>query len=108
MLPDGAILAVVPVVPRGRVPKKGLTEINFVRSDDAGKTWTTVSQWPFYSAAPFLHNGTLYMFLFSMGTTYRNDDVYLASSTDGGATWSKRVAIFKGHFWTCHELHDDW
>ena len=102
LLPDNSTLAVVPVVPRGGVPKKGKTEINFIRSDNKGKTWTQISQLPFYSAVPFLHDGKLYSFLFSMGTKFRNDDVYMAKSEDGGATWSEPVIIFKGHFWTCH------
>ncbi len=101
VLPGGAILAVVPVVPRGGIPKKGPTEINYVRSDDGGKTWTTISQLPFYSAVPFLHGGRLYTFLFSMGTQFRNDDVYLAASDDLGQTWTEPARIFTGHFWTC-------
>ncbi|MHC4879441.1 MAG: sialidase family protein [Planctomycetota bacterium] len=101
VLPDQSILAVVPVVPRGGVPKKGPTEINFVRSDDGGTTWKTISQLPFYSAVPFLHDGRLYCFLFSMGKKFRNDDVYLAASSDGGRTWTEPAKILNGHFWTC-------
>lgn len=101
VLPDDSLLAVVPVVPRGGVPKKGPTEINFVRSDDGGATWTTISQLPFYSAVPFLHDGRLYCFLFSMGKQFRNDDVYLAASLDVGRTWTKPAKILSGHFWTC-------
>lgn len=102
VLADGSILAVVPVVPRGGVPKKGPTVINFVRSTDGGKSWDIISKLPYYSAVPFQHDGKLYVFLFSMGKKFRNDDVFLASSSDGGETWSEPVMIFKGHFWTCH------
>ncbi len=101
VLEDGAILAVVPVVPRGGIPKKGPTEINFVRSDDGGQTWQKVSQLPYYSAVPFLHDGRLYCFLFSMGTKFRNDDLYLAASDDGGRSWTDPVVIFAGNYWTC-------
>jgi len=101
VLPGGMILAVVPVVPSGGIPKKGPTEINYVRSDDGGKTWTTVSQLPFYSAVPFLHDDRLHTFLFSMGMQFRNDDVYLAASDDRGKTWTEPAKIFTGHFWTC-------
>jgi hypothetical protein len=80
VLPGGSILAVVPVVPRGGIPKEGPTEIRYIRSDDGGKNWTTISQLPFYSAVPFLHDGRLFTFLFSMGTRFRNDSVYLARS----------------------------
>jgi len=101
VLPGGSVLAVVSVVPRGGIPKKGPTEINYVRSDDGGKTWTKISQLPFYSAVPFLHDDRLYTFLFSMGTRFRNDDMYLAASDDGGRTWTEPSKIFTGHFWTC-------
>ena len=33
VLPDRSILAVVPIVSRGGIPKKGPTEINYIRSD---------------------------------------------------------------------------
>jgi len=110
VLADKSILSVVPVVPRGGVPKQGPTEVNFVRSDDGGATWKILSRLPFYSAVPFLHNQRLYCFLFSMGRKFRNDDVYLASSTDGGRTWTVPAKIFSGHFWTCQTnmvLRDD-
>ena len=101
VLPGGSILAVVPVVPRGGIPKKGPTELNYVRSDDGGKAWTTVSQLPFYSAVPFLHDGRLYTFLFSMGTQFRNDDVYLAASDDRGETWTEPAAHSVRSWATC-------
>jgi hypothetical protein len=104
-LDDGSLLAVVPVVPRAkwseeRRASKSVTHL--LRSADGGKTWTELSSLPYYSAAPFLHKGTLYLFANKGGTKSRNDDLLLLRSTDGGQTWSEPTTLFKGHFWNCH------
>ncbi|MBI1368754.1 MAG: hypothetical protein GC162_08900 [Planctomycetes bacterium] len=101
-LSGGDIVAVVPVVPRGGVPKQGPTAIHIVRSADGGATWEPLSELPYYSAAPFVHDGALYLILFTMGTRYRNDDVMITKSTDGGKTWAPPARIFEGHYWNCH------
>ncbi|HSI63044.1 MAG TPA: sialidase family protein, partial [Candidatus Saccharimonadia bacterium] len=104
-LEDGSLLAVVPVVPRAkwseeRRATKSVTHL--LRSRDAGKSWQEISQLPYYSAAPFLHKGTLYLFTNKGGTKSRNDDVMLLKSDDGGTKWSEPVTLFKGHYWNCH------
>lgn len=104
-LDDGSLLAVVPVVPRAkwsaeRRATKSVTHL--LRSEDDGKTWTEISSLPYYSAAPFVHKGILYLFANKGGTKSRNDDVVLLNSMDGGKTWSEPVILFKGHFWNCH------
>lgn len=100
-LPDGVFVAAVPVVPRGNW-KKGPSRIEIVRSEDQGKTWRAVSQLPYYTACPWLHDGALYLFVCKSGTKFRNDDLLLVKSTDGGKTWSEPVLLFEGHFWNCH------
>jgi len=100
-LQGGDLLAVVPVVPRGGVPKKGVCTVLVYRSSDQGKTWRQISELPYYSAVPFLHNDDVYLFLCTMGKVSRNDDLQLVKSTDGGRTWSEPVTLFKGHFWNC-------
>ncbi|MEZ0275843.1 MAG: WD40/YVTN/BNR-like repeat-containing protein [Roseimicrobium sp.] len=104
-LEDGSLLAVVPVVPRAkwsdeRRATKSVTHL--LRSRDAGKSWQEISQRPYYSAAPFIHKGTLYLFANKGGTKSRNDDLCLLRSDNGGETWSEPVTLFKGHYWNCH------
>jgi hypothetical protein len=104
-LENGALLAVVPVVPRAQWSKErraGQSRTHIVRSDDGGKTWQPVTELPYYSAAPFVYRGTLYLFANKGGIQYRNDDLLLLRSRDGGKTWSDPVTLFKGHFWNCH------
>jgi hypothetical protein len=107
---DGVFIAVVPVVPRGGVPKKGSCIVHVKRSTDNGLTWNSISKLPYYSAIPFLHDGAFYMFLCTMGKVSRNDDLLLVRSTDQGQTWSEPVTLFKGHFWnspTAMVIRDD-
>jgi hypothetical protein len=104
-LGDGTLLAVVPVVPRNewsaeRRATQSVTHI--LRSNDAGKSWQKASELPYYSAAPWQHDGALYLFANKGGTKVRNDDLLLLRSTDGGRSWSEAVTLFKGHFWNCH------
>ncbi|MFW6457015.1 MAG: hypothetical protein ACOC0A_01860 [Planctomycetota bacterium] len=106
-LGGGDWLGVVPVVPRDC--EKGLraqlptqSRIHIVRSIDGGASWNKVSELPYYSAVPFLHNGAVYLFANKGGTEFRNDDLLLLRSDDDGATWSEPVTLFEGHFWNCH------
>lgn len=102
---DGTLVAVVPVVPREEWSKErratqSVTHI--LRSSDGGKTWQQAADLPYYSAAPFVHGGTLYLFVNKGGTEVRNDDLLLLKSLDGGKSWSEPVTLFTGHFWNCH------
>ena len=104
-LDDGGLVAVVPVVPRVEWSKERRAEhsrTHIVRSADGGKTWEPVAQLPYYSATPWVHRGTVYLFANKGGTQYRNDDLLLLRSEDQGKTWSQAVTLFKGHFWNCH------
>lgn len=102
---DGTLIAIVPVVPREewsveRRAEHSITHI--LRSQDGGKTWQETSSLPYYSAAPFIHRGTLYLLVNKGGTKSRNDDVLILSSRDGGTQWSEPVTLFRGHYWNCH------
>lgn len=104
-LDDGTLLAVVPVVPRqewSQERRATQSRTHILRSEDGGKTWRQSSELPYYSAAPWLHQGTLYLFANKGGTKSRNDDLLLLKSTDGGKSWSDPVTLFQGHFWNCH------
>lgn len=107
-LDNGTLLAVVPVVPR---PKdKNWTEqrrvdhcrVHILLSDDKGQTWKELARLPrLYSAVPWSHENVLYLFANKGGLEFRNDDLLLLKSEDGGRTWSEPVTLFKGHFWNC-------
>ena len=105
-LDDGALIAVVPVVPREEWSKeRRLTQsvTHILRSDDHGKTWQALVDLPFYSAAPWTHRGSLYLFANKPGPpTARNEDLLILRSDDGGKTWSEPVTLFKGNYWNCH------
>jgi len=73
-----------------------------VRSEDGGRNWKPASELPYYSAVPWQHGGRLYLFAMKGGTEFRNDDLLLLRSDDGGRTWSEPVTLFQGHFWNCH------
>ncbi len=107
-MPDGAFVASVPVVVRGvtlrEVGKRGIIPCvtHIIRSTDGGQSWRKISELPYYSAVPWVHQGTLYLFTMKEGTEYRNDDLFLLRSDDGGRTWSDPATLFKGHFWNAH------
>lgn len=97
-------VAVVPVVPRSTWNQRRPTQstVHIVQSADAGKTWTKISQLPYYSGVPWLHRSKLYLFANRGGTEFRGDDLLIHSSEDGGKSWSKPTELLKGHFWNCH------
>jgi hypothetical protein len=102
---DGCLVAVVPVVPRApwsRQRRAASSRTHIIRSGDGGKTRQPVARLPYYSAVPWLHRGVLYLFANKGGSQYRNDDLLLLKSGDGGRTWSDAVTLFQGHFWNCH------
>ncbi len=102
-------LAIVPVVPRGKMlsretlikRRSAQSLVHVVRSADNGESWNKVSELPYYSAAPFLHQGVVYLFANRGGTEFRNDDLLLLRSDDHGENWSGPVTLFEGHFWNC-------
>lgn len=104
-LDDGTLIAVVPVVPREPWSEERRAEhsvIHLLRSSDEGKSWQAASDLPYYSAAPWVEKGTLYLFANKPGIgKARNADLLLLRSTDGGKTWSEPVTLFKGYYWNC-------
>lgn len=103
---DSSLVAVVPVVPRlawTEQRRVAHSVVHILRSVDGGKTWQALSDLPYYSAIPWLHEGRLCLFACMPGIKRaRNDDLLLLRSDDGGRTWSQPVTLFKGHFWNCH------
>jgi hypothetical protein len=95
-MPGGRLVVVVPMSPGG-----GKWLCRVLQSTDRGRTWQAVSELPYYSAVPWLHEGMLYLFAHPEGTKFRNDDLILLRSTDSGATWSDPVTLFPGHYWNC-------
>jgi len=105
-LSDGALLAVVPVVPReewSNERRQTQSMVHILKSADGGKTWQALADLPFYSAAPWTHRGSLYLFANKAGPpTARNEDLLILRSSDGGKTWSEPVTLFRGNYWNCH------
>lgn len=104
-LDNGALIAAVPVVPRFLWSKERRTKFSrthMMSSGDGGDTWRRIAELPYYSACPWVYEDKLYLFANKGGTDYRNDDLLLLSSSDGGQTWSDPVTLFAGHFWNCH------
>jgi hypothetical protein len=103
-------VAVVPVVPRldcfepQRLGERRAKDsrVHIVHSGDGGTSWQPVAELPYFSAAPWQHDGLLYLFAFKGGVEYRNDDLQLLQSGDGGRSWSDPVTLFEGHFWNAH------
>ena len=99
-LPSASLLATVPLLPR--YDSTAASEVHLMRSDDQGRSWQPAGPpLPWYTAAPWVHDGSLYLFAHKKGTTHRNDDVLLLRSDDEGATWAGPVTLFEGHYWNC-------
>jgi len=98
-LADGMLFATVPFW--ARATKRHRTEVRTARSTDGGQSWTPLEPLPYFTATPWVHNGALYLFAHRVGKRYRNDDLVLLRSGDGGRTWSEPITLFKGHYWNC-------
>jgi hypothetical protein len=104
-LDGGDFVAVVPVVPRvawSEARRAAHSRTRVLRSADGGVSWRLLAELPYYSAVPWTHDGALYLFANKGGTAYRNDDLLLLRSEDGGAAWSAPLLLAAGHFWNCH------
>src|SRR5580698_9166033 len=80
-LDDGTLLAVVPVVPREQWSEErraAHSVVHLLRSSDGGKSWQAASDLPYYSAAPWVDHGKLYLFANKPGIgKARNADLLL-------------------------------
>ena len=105
-LDDGTLLAAVPVVPREKWSEERRLDhsvVHILSSSDGGNTWKALSDLPYYSAAPWVDHGTLYLFANKPGIgKKRNADLLLLKSVDSGRTWSAPVTLATGYFWNCH------
>ncbi|WP_127585276.1 hypothetical protein [Paenibacillus koleovorans] len=104
-LDNGDLVAAVPVVPRfiwSKERRADQSRSHILKSADGGKEWQKIAEFNFYSAIPWVYEGALYLFANKGGTEYRNDDLLLLRSDDGGSTWTEPVTLFEGHFWNCH------
>ncbi|WP_395736339.1 hypothetical protein [Prosthecobacter sp.] len=103
---DGALIAAVPVVPREKWSEERRAEhsvTHILRSADGGKTWQHQADLPYYSAAPWVDRGHLYLLTNKAGLgKKRNADLLLLRSEDGGKTWTPPVTLFTGYYWNCH------
>ncbi|MFW6327672.1 MAG: sialidase family protein [Bacteroidota bacterium] len=110
-LPDEVLLATVPVRPTSKKQEERESITYIFRSKDRGQNWQMISELKgYFSVAPWIYKDTLYLFANPDGTKprsrpyysrYRNDDLLLLRSDNGGMTWSEPVILFKGHFWNC-------
>jgi len=96
--PKGYLLASMDVF-KGGAPQN-LTLI--FRSDDNGESWYHYSElFPCFWGSLFLHKGEVYML--GMSTEY--GDILIGRSSDGGKTFSKPTALFRG---ACHREIPGW
>jgi len=104
-LDDRTLISVVPVIPRGewaseRRVDRCTTYIG--QSKDGGKTWRTISTLPYYSAVPWWHDGTLYVFAMKGGVKLLNQSRDMDGNTgwmdvfDGAAVDEKKVDEYIG------------
>src|SRR3569623_1805851 len=104
-LEDGTLVAAVPVVPREQWSEERRLEhsvVHILRSTDSGKTWQAASDLPYYSAAPWVERGALYLFANKPGIgKARTADLLLLRSTVGGRSWAEPVSLFIGYYWNC-------
>jgi hypothetical protein len=98
--PDGGLLATVPYWWRGNPKRPGV--VHLLRSEDDGKTWQRLPSLNYFTAMPWVYDGAVYLFAHRDGRgKFRNDDLVLHRSEDGGRSWSAPVTLFQGHFWNC-------
>lgn len=102
-LADGGLLAAVPVIPRPQWSDERRVDhgvVHLLYSSDAGRTWQARCDLPYYSAAPWLDRGTLYLFAIKPRPSKRSlVELVLLRSADEGRTWSEPVTLGAGDFW---------
>jgi hypothetical protein len=100
---DGGLLAVVPVVPREQWSEERRVDhgvVHLLHSADGGKSWQARCDLPYYSAAPWLDRGALYLFASKPRPSKRaNAELVLLRSADEGRTWAEPVTLGIGDFW---------
>ena len=93
-LPDGTLVAGMDLY--GNHMPQNLTLL--FSSDDDGKTWRYLNDlYPFYWGSLFTHKGVLYI----LGLTTEYGNLQIASSKDGGHTWSRPTVLFYGSNLLC-------
>lgn len=93
-LPDGTLVAGMDLY--GNHMPQNLTLL--FSSHDDGKTWRYLNDlYPFYWGSLFTHKGVLYI----LGLTTEYGNLQIASSKDGGHTWSRPTVLFYGSNLLC-------
>ena len=102
LLPSGTIFVAAPCWQVAAFGQVGAVAVQLMtaRSQDRGRTWSALPSIPNLSdAAPFVHDGSLYMFVESQ----QFGSLALVRSDDEGDTWSNPASLFDSDaaFWNC-------
>ncbi len=92
-LDDGTLLIAAPQW--GRHGSNVQRCLRMLRSDDGGEAWEHLPTLPFEEGTPFVLDGQLLMFV--QEKSHR--DFQIASSNDGGRTWTPPRTVIEGPLW---------
>ena len=90
---DGTLIVAAPQWQFMRFGGRQSTRV--ARSADGGRTWEELAELPYADAAPFLVDGSLFMFVQEKS----HHDFQIVTSEDRGLTWSAPMTVLEAPVW---------